>query len=187
MDANWPGPKKRKRILMGIGGVALSGAIILSALAVQTMRNDRIPSFDPPQSSEASGQIALSSDPPMAAILVDGKPTGLVTPAVLHSLRTDKSVKIRLEKVAYAPTEIDVLPSSERRTDRRVRLKRIGTVRFKVPKGIVLVVDGKTVDARMPLPLSAGPHEVRLMKDGQTVLVQSVLTNGEDETRSLNP
>ena len=53
---------------------------------------------DEPLVHRAPASVSVTSDPPGAAILVDGEPTGLYTPAVLEVVVKKGSVELSVRK-----------------------------------------------------------------------------------------
>jgi len=68
------------------------------------------------------GSLHVASTPGGASILIDGKPTGLKTPATIESLPADRALKIGLLLDGYNPWSLDVLLSSGTTTSIRAVL-----------------------------------------------------------------
>jgi serine/threonine protein kinase len=133
------------------------------------------------------GDIAVTSDPAEASISVEGIPTGLVTPAVIHDLPTDHEVAIKLEKEGYQPYDLNVQLSSGARAERSVELERLAYVRFgRVPSGAVLVIDGRTFDPKEPAELTSGSHRVSIERNGEVLWTETiVIKKGGNQTMDL--
>jgi serine/threonine-protein kinase len=115
-------------------------------------------------SAPALGGIAIDSEPPGAPIIVDGDPSGFVTPAVLHDLRIGRMVEVVIDRAGYqrVARRIEVLAGEPRRESFRLT-ESSGTVRLDgIPRGATLYVDDAPTDGRRPLSLSLGSHRFRV-------------------------
>lgn len=101
-----PPPRPRSRGLL----VAL-GLVVAAAAAAGTVLYLRPPASvamvsPPPAASNVEGAVQVDSDPAGARILLDGSPTGLVTPATLTPVSLAKEHKLRLERDGFQAKEV---------------------------------------------------------------------------------
>lgn len=119
-------------------------------------------------------QMKVSTEPAGATIFLNGKKTGLVTPATLKL--QPGTVELRLERRGFQPR---VRTLAVKRGHNLVLLFSLrplatGTLRVIAPLGAVLWLDGvaKGKSISGTLSLVAGPHQV-MIKRGSNVLYQS--------------
>jgi hypothetical protein len=62
----------------------------------------------PPPAAPATGSVQVDTEPAGARILLDGAPTGLVSPATLSQVALGREHKLRLEKEGFFPKEVSV-------------------------------------------------------------------------------
>ena len=137
-----PASPKKRRTPLSWGAIVLIPLLIAGGLGFNRL-------FNPPTAS-----LSISSRPPGARVAINGKSTGLLTPAVLHALPVNKAFFITLHH-----------PHSEE-TSRRFQLEedRIYTHEFTlrplleelaiktIPPGCEVYLDG-TVQGQSPLAL----------------------------------
>lgn len=135
-----------------------------------------------PQTLGRAGRLAtleLRSEPPGAAVFVDGQATGRTTPAEL-TLEPGQPHELRLELDGYTPVT-QSLPAFTASLTREVKLEKrpVGSLRIETtPPGATVVLDGRRIDGTTPLVVSAlasdVPHEVALSLEGYELDVADV-------------
>jgi serine/threonine-protein kinase len=164
---------------MGIGALMLAGVIAVLLGRASAEKN--------PSIGLGQGELAVSSVPAPAEIFIDGEATGLVTPAVIRSLPTDRRVRLRVEKDGYSSEEIDVHLEPERRVERMVTLERIGIVRFTgVPEDALLFVDDTPIDHFEPYDLDPGDHELRVERGGKVLHSERFVVRPGEQQKSID-
>jgi serine/threonine protein kinase len=133
-----------------------------------------------------TGELAVSSVPASATIVVDGHSSGLVTPAVLKTLPTNRRVRVRLEKEGYASAVVDLQLSPSRRTEEVVTLQRVSRLSFSgVDQEASIFVDDVPVDHDQAVELDPGEHHVRVEVDGEVVFDKLIVAKPGDQTIDL--
>ena len=127
-----------------------------------------------PKTQGRAGRLArleLTSDPPGAAVFIDGRATGRTTPAEV-GLEPGQPHELRLELDGYAPVTRS-LPAFSTSLAQEVKLEkmRTGSLRLETtPPGASVVLDGRRLEGTTPLVVptlaSDVPHEVSLSLDG---------------------
>jgi serine/threonine protein kinase len=143
--------------------IALAAAVIM-AIAGGGLALWRSGGGGPPTPASGVGGILVESEPPGAPIVVDGDPSGLITPAVLHDLRVGRVVEVAIDKRGFtrAMRRIEVRAGEPRREVFRLA-ESSGTVRLEgLPNGATLYVDDAPADGLHPIPLPVGPHRFRV-------------------------
>jgi hypothetical protein len=132
------------------------------------------------------GQLGVSSEPQGAEIFIDGKSQGLFTPSTVRDLPVDRPVKLRLEAPHYRPYETEVMLDPKQRVDRSVRMSPLHRVRFEIPPGTELWIDGTAVPSTSgPVEVPLGKIRVELRRDGRTIESKSIEISGREETIPL--
>ncbi|HVE85574.1 MAG TPA: serine/threonine-protein kinase, partial [Myxococcales bacterium] len=101
-----PPPRSRSR-----GPLVALGLAIAAAAAAGTVLYLRPPVSvatisPPPPAAKVEGAVQVDSDPAGARILLDGSPTGLVSPATITPVSFGQEHKLRLERDGFQPKEI---------------------------------------------------------------------------------
>ena len=130
------------------------------------------PAAPAPAAAPAEGTLHVTSNPPGAAVSVDGQPRG-VTPIDVTGLGLgDHAVKVELK--GYQPrTENVTLSAGGARAELDLPLARVAPTTgladiLSVPFGAVVTVDGAAVGYTplMSWKLKQGAHKVEVTKDG---------------------
>jgi eukaryotic-like serine/threonine-protein kinase len=99
-----PPPPPRSR------GALIAAVLVLVAAAAGgvafSLRRSAGAAVSPPPAAKVEGAVQVDSDPVGARILLDGSPTGLVTPATLSPVSLAQEHKLRLERDGFQPKEI---------------------------------------------------------------------------------
>jgi serine/threonine-protein kinase len=94
-----PRPRGGRIVIVG-SLLAVAGLAALGAVALRGERRESPAGSTAPQ---ATASLDLRSRPEGASIFVDGRPTGLRTPAVLSGLPAGRTVKLRIDLPGYLP------------------------------------------------------------------------------------
>jgi serine/threonine protein kinase len=104
---------------------------------------------------EPKGIVNIITDPPGAAIMVDDKLTGLVSPVTLESLSIGKDIKITLQKPGYENFEQTINLTSTKPQQISMRLvalaPKLGSLAVdSEPKGASIILDGQDTGRTTP-------------------------------------
>jgi hypothetical protein len=141
--------------------------------------------------SEALLAISLNSDPPGAAIEVDGKPTGKVTPSVFPLSKGDHTFVFRKDgfqdlskKATFKEGDALTLNGSLKPVQKEsgnIFKKLFGGDKVSLqvnstPQGAEIYVEGNYVNKKTPgkISLPPGDHEVQLKLDGYTTVTRKI-------------
>lgn len=122
------------------------------------------------QLAELTGSIRITSDPPGAAITLDGAATGQTTPATFEGLSVNRSVPVSLSLAGYPDVGFQVRAEA----DSTVEVTRsMGTRRTELtvasnPPGAFVFLDERPV-GRAPHRIddvTYGTHTLRVVQDG---------------------
>ncbi|HEX2657699.1 MAG TPA: PEGA domain-containing protein, partial [Polyangia bacterium] len=152
------GSRVRRTLIIAAAVVSVAIGAVLGLRGPGTS-----PTVAPPVTAPVS-TLEITSTPAGAQVLIDGDPSGLVTPAHLTGLGAGRKVEIRVDKPGYRPeTQTTDVPASGSRTLSFKLVASMGEVRLQnVPPQSTTYVDDVTVDAARPLELSVGPHRLRV-------------------------
>jgi serine/threonine protein kinase len=157
------------------------GALMLVAVIAMILGREQ--SSTPAFSGGGDGELAVSSIPAPAEIFIDGEATGLMTPAVIRSLPTNRPIRLRVEKDGYAPGEVDVRLRIERREEKMITLQEMGRVEFAdVPPGALVLVDESPVELGELVELEPGDHELRVERKGEVLLSRTIVVRPGAQT-----
>jgi hypothetical protein len=164
--------------------VALTGLVAIGAAVGLSITSRDRGNASGARAASTTGALQLTSDPPGAHVLLDGEPTGLVTPATIGGLRAGRTVELRLDKPGYAQIDEKVTVQAGAPVARTFRLvATAGNVRFDgVPARAVVYLDDAQIDASTPLLVPLGEHKLRVEVDGVILTARAVtVTPGEQE------
>jgi hypothetical protein len=177
---------------LGLGGrhsfriitfVGVLGAVIAVALTLLDARQPQPSAAAPPVAA-----LALDSEPRGAHILVDGEPTGLVTPAVLRTLRPGRVVEVRLDKPGYqaAVERIEVTAGGPGARSFSL-VPASGTLRLEgLPPGATVYLDDVVIEARGPFAVPLGSHRLRVERGGAVVFETTAEARPGDQTVEIH-
>jgi serine/threonine-protein kinase len=154
--------------------VAVAGLAAVGALA---MRGESLRGGAPAAgSAQATTSLELRSQPPGASIFVDGRPTGLKTPAVLGGLPVGRTVKLRLDLGGYtAASRETTLTAGQPQMLSFALESAMGAVRLVgVPRQATAELDDRPVDPSKPIAAAVGTHRLRV-ELAETVLVSKTI------------
>jgi len=135
------------------------------------------PSVTPPAQAETT--LRVTSTPGSAAIVLDSKETGKITPSTIVVDSGSHTVSLRLSGYAVATRTVGV--SKGKQTSLSVSLSKLaavplGSLRItSVPAGATVSIDGKAMTGKTPLTLSValGNHTVRVALHGYETYVRT--------------
>jgi serine/threonine-protein kinase len=171
-----PGPRGGGATRFVVVGslVAVAGLCGVGALA---MRGESLHAGAPGAgSARATTSLDLRSQPPGASIFVDGRPTGLKTPAVLGGLPVGRTVTLRLDLGGYtAASRETTLTAGQPQTLSFALESAMGAVRLVgVPRQATAELDDRPVDPSKPIAAAVGTHRLRV-ELAETVLVSKTI------------
>ncbi len=179
------GPRGGATRIVVVGSlVAVAALGVLGALA---MRGEGAPHAGTATSTgaQATTSIDLRSQPAGAAIFVDGRPTGLKTPAVLGGLPVGRAVKLRLDLAGYAAASKETtLAAGQPQTLSFALESAMGTIRLAgVPRDATALLDDRPVDASKPIAAAVGPHKLQVELEQRVLLSKTIDVRAGGETR----
>lgn len=133
-----------------------------------------------------AASLVLDSTPQGAAISLGGEPTGLVTPATLTGI-TASQVEVRLELAGHEPLTETVAVAAGAPVSKAFSLAKteISSVMFEeLPRGSIIYIDGEQ-HASQPMKVKAGPHDIRIVFEGETIAQQSLVIAAGDQRWTL--
>ncbi|HYV47253.1 MAG TPA: serine/threonine-protein kinase, partial [Myxococcaceae bacterium] len=102
-----PPPRSRSRgWLVAVGLVLAAAAAAGTVLYLRPPMSAAVVSPPSPPQAKVEGAVQVDSEPAGARILLDGSPTGLVTPATITPVSLAQEHKLRLERDGSQPKEI---------------------------------------------------------------------------------
>jgi serine/threonine protein kinase len=171
------------RILVVGSLIAVAGLGGLGALA---MRGESPPAGSATSlAAQATTNIDLRSAPAGASIFVDGRPTGLKTPAVLAGLPVGRTVKLRLDLGGYAVASKETtLTAGQPQTLSFTLESAMGTVRLVgLPRQARAELDDRPVDPSKPIAAAVGAHKLRLELEQSVLLSKTIEVRANAETK----
>jgi hypothetical protein len=90
--------------LVVVGGLAGAGVFV--------MRSQGQGGSSGAQANQSTATLELHSRPEGASIFVDGRPTGLKTPATISGLPVGRTLKLRIDADGYLPVSRETTPTS---------------------------------------------------------------------------
>jgi len=163
--------------VLAVGGLAAIGALAMRGTGA------RAAAAGPPSGSTAS--LDLRSQPEGASIFVDGRPTGLKTPAVLGGLPAGRTVKVRLDLAGFAPASREAtLAAGGPQTVSFTLESAMGTVRLAgVPRGAKAELDDRPVEAGRPIAAAIGRHKLRVELGGEVLVSKTIEVRADADTK----
>lgn len=163
--------------------VALAGLGVVGVLA---MRGEGLHTGAPSSAGTLStASLDLRSQPAGASIFVDGRPTGLKTPAVLDGLPVGQTVKLRLDLAGYTVASKETtLAAGQPQTLSFALESATGTVRLVgVPRQATAELDDRPVDPSKPIAATVGAHKLRLELDQSVLVSKTIDVRANAETK----
>jgi hypothetical protein len=120
--------------------------------------------------SELTGNIRITSEPPGAAITVDGAATGQVTPATFEALSVNRSVPVRLSLAGFPDVGFQVRVQADTTIEvaRSMGTRRTTLQVSSTPPGALVFLDGTPVGTTPHAlnDVTYGTHSLRIVQDG---------------------
>jgi serine/threonine protein kinase len=169
-----------------LAAIAVLGLAVVGGLASFILRGGA-PAGAPPE-PVSSGVLFIRSRPPGAQILVDGNPSGLVTPATLPGLRPGRTLDLRLDKAGYATVSRAVKVQRGTGAQDFELVEASGTIHLEnLPENAAIFVDDNAVEGRGPLSLAIGPHRLRVEIPGDVLFTTALTVERGEQTVRLAP
>jgi serine/threonine protein kinase len=175
-------PSQRKRL----AAIAALGLVAAAGIAFASLRGTApAPADAEPMST---GTLTIRSKPAGANVLVDGNPSGLVTPATLPGLRVGRSVELRLDKTGYENASRRIAVTAGTSTHDFELREANGTLRFEnLPADATIFVDDNQAEGRGPLSVSIGAHRVRVETPNDVVFTGEMQIQSGEQTVRIAP
>ncbi|HEV7499562.1 MAG TPA: PEGA domain-containing protein, partial [Vicinamibacteria bacterium] len=171
------GPRRRPRR----GGLVLAGASLAAGLLALYAARGSAPDPPPPPMPSRPGGLRIETDPPGAAVILDGQVAGQ-SPVALLTVRPGVHM-VRVARDGYAPAGLTLeVRNGEPLLPLRFVMEPLNA-KLRVrsdPAYAIVRVDGKTVGTT-PLDsfdLAPGHHEVRVERRGYAPATQTVEGRG---------
>jgi len=172
-------PIRADRKLTGV--ILLTLATIACGLGYLTWRGQ--PAITPPATTAS---VRIETTPPGAAILLEGEPTGLTTPATLAGLAPGR-VQLALDLDGHRPiTDVLSLAAGES-ASRQYSFARLSgrLVLAGLPVGAVFMIDKSEYAAGEVVRVPTGKHTLRIVAEGRTLIDQQIETGATDHVLRL--
>jgi len=101
-----PPPRARSRGPLVVAGLALAAAAAAGTVLYLRPPVTAAAVSPPSPPAKVEGSVQVDSEPAGARILLDGSPTGLVTPATIMPVPLAQEHKLRLERDGFQPKEV---------------------------------------------------------------------------------
>lgn len=143
--------------------------------------------FLKPTPTPTMGEIDISSEPPGAKILVNGKDSGKTTPALIDNLSLSSSHAIKLNKEGFKPWKEQVVFENANAVSLEATLEPLplGSLELKSqPDEAHIFIDGKDSGQTTPTKLTeleiGKSYQIRLAKEGYLPFEEEVTISGEE-------
>ncbi len=156
VEAEVTAKRKRHTLRNAVAALILIGAVIFGLYRfVPALRFWEAPEEPTAEEAAATGSISIASEPAGAKVIIDGKDTGKVTPAVIDELEADKTYSIRLEKEEMSPAEGSATVKAGQKVAVNLRLEPpTGTLNvISDPDGAAIALDGRLTGKSTPATL----------------------------------
>jgi serine/threonine protein kinase len=177
------GARSATRIVVVGSLIAVAGLCGIGALAMRgESRQAGSATFS---AARATTSIDLRSQPAGASIFVDGRPTGLRTPAVLDGLPVGRTVRLGLDLGGYAAASRETtLAAGQPQTLSFTLESAMGTVRLVgAPRQATAELDDQPVDPSKPIAAAVGRHKLRLELQQSVLLSKTIEVRANAETK----
>jgi serine/threonine protein kinase len=180
-------PARRPRTFLAVFGV-LAGLAVVAVLVLFLNHEDSDLSNRLPLAGTSVGALQVQSTPPGAQVLVDGDPSGFITPTRIGGLRVGQKMEVRVDKAGYKSAKQTVeIHTGAPGLVSFVLQESVGRVRLEgVPPHAVTFIDDTPIGSKQPLSLLVGPHRLRIEISGRLYASQSInVRPGEQAIRIL--
>jgi eukaryotic-like serine/threonine-protein kinase len=178
-----PSPARAGTPAKIVGAMAL-GAV--AAIAVLMVGRGSPDATGPVPGAPGRGTVVLEvkSEPPGAQMLLDGEPTGLVTPTVVRNLRVGQTLELRLDKPGYLTAIQKIQMDSATKVSRSITLVAAGGLLKleDLPARASVYLDDVLTDAQGPVAAPLGMRKLRIESGGQVVLEKVVEVGPGEQT-----
>jgi hypothetical protein len=162
------------------------GLVVAAGIAFASMRVSA-----PPRATAeplTTGTITIRSRPAGAHVLVDGNPSGLVTPATVPGLKAGRAVEVRLDKTGYATASRRItVPPGPSAHDFDLT-EATGTLRFEdLPANATIFIDDTAVEGSGPVTVGLGARRVRVETPGDVVFTGEMQISRGEQTVRIAP
>jgi serine/threonine-protein kinase len=171
-----PAAKGRLPLVTFVVGAVAVGLVVGGLV----LRAGKATSEDPAAvAASGTATLEIKTEPPGAHVFLDGSPSGLMTPAVLKGLPVGRTVQLSLDKAGYQPvSQQAVLQEGKSQTLSFTLRQAEGMIRLtSVPRNATAYLDDRPVDTAKPIPVSAGPHRLRVEAADGVVYSNSIEVN----------
>ena len=168
-----PSPAGSSKGFKIIALVAVLGAVAVVALS---LRDGASASSSTAAGVAASVALEIGSEPAGAHVLIDGEPTGLLTPTTLRGLRPGRVLEVRLDKPGF-DTPAQKIEAGKRELSRHTftLVPVAGRVTFDgLPQDATLHVNDVLTKMEEPLILPLGPQKLRIENGGAVMFERTV-------------
>jgi hypothetical protein len=165
---------------------ATIGAVLAGGLAFATLHS---PASRPAAVEvAATATLAIRSRPAGAAIVVDGQPSGLTTPATLSGLRVGHTVELRLDKPGYAPASRRLAIAPGIAAHDFDLVEATGKLHLEnLPAGATLFVDDQPLEGGGPFALAIGKRRLRVETANDVLFTAELEIQRGEQTVRLAP
>jgi hypothetical protein len=176
-------PASRRQPVVVIVGLVLAAGGVLAAISLRPT-TARVATAD----AVPTGTLTVRSRPAGAHILIDGNPSGLVTPATLPGLKVGRSLELRLDKPGYTTVSRRVQIQAGTASEELELVEASGTLHFtNLPANASIFIDDNPVEGGSPVAVAIGPHRVRVETPGDVLFTADMEIQRGEQTVRLAP
>jgi hypothetical protein len=175
-------PAQRKRL----AAIAALGLVAAAGIGFASLRG----TAPPVAAAEplGTGTLSIRSKPAGANVLIDGNPSGLVTPATLPGLRAGRTIELRLDKAGYATVSRRIAVTAGLSAHEFDLSEANGSLRFEnLPADATIFIDDSQAEGPGPLAVPIGAHRVRVETPGDVVFTGEMQIQRGEQTVRIAP
>lgn len=165
-----------------IAAVAAAGLAVAGVVGYMLLQGGDAPA---PRrlASTGTASIVITSEPAGAAVSLGGEPTGTTTPATLTGLRPG-AVELAVAHEGYVAAREQVQLTADGSITKHFVLapSQGRLVLSGLPENATLLVDNEEHLPGEVIPLPGGAHDVQVLRDGATLVHQSITITSGDTT-----